>query len=170
MRNLLFLTVLALATITAGCNKQQQKNDTQNETDTTQVDDGQTSIGEPVDQKAAISLASLTTNMEDKSMQEDLTVKGTVTEVCQKKGCWMKLEKENGETMRVTFKDYALFMPKDIAGKSGVIRGKAFMDTITVDALKHFAEDAGKTQDQIEGITEEEIALAFEADGVLIED
>jgi len=170
MRNILILTVLVLATITTACNKQQQNNTAQTDIDSTQVDDSQISIGEPVEPGKAISLASLTTNMEDETLTEGLTIKGTVSEVCQKKGCWMKLEKENGESMRVTFKDYALFMPKDIAGKNVVIRGKAYKDTITVDALKHYAEDAGKTQDQIEAITEEEIALAFEADGVLIEE
>ncbi len=169
MRKIVFLTVLAVATATIACNTQQQNNSSQNNADSIQVE-SQISIGEPVDEKAAISLASLASNMEDETLMEGLTVKGTVTEVCQNKGCWMKLEKENGETMRVTFKDYALFMPKDIAGKSVVISGKAYMDTITVDALKHFAEDAGKTQDQIEAINEKEIALVFEADGVLIEE
>ncbi|MBK6732010.1 MAG: DUF4920 domain-containing protein [Bacteroidetes bacterium] len=43
-------------------------------------------------------------------------VKGTVTSVCQNKGCWMKLDLGNGESMRVTFKDYGFFVPKEKQG------------------------------------------------------
>jgi hypothetical protein len=127
-------------------------------------------FGEPVDVNAAISLASLEAEIGDRLAWENITVTGKVTEVCQKKGCWMKLMKDNGEAMRVTFKDYALFMPTDITVKEVVLRGKAYSDTVTVDVLRHFAEDAGKSQAEIEAITEPEIALAFEADGVIIEE
>ena len=42
-------------------------------------------------------------------------ITGKVTEVCQEKGCWMKIERENGEQLMVKFKDYGFFMPTDIA-------------------------------------------------------
>ena len=47
----------------------------------------------------------------------DMKIEGKVVDVCKKKGCWMTLETANGEPMRVTFKDYAFFMPMDIVGK-----------------------------------------------------
>lgn len=173
MKKILFTFILfSLATLLFNC---EQKN---NATTTTEVENEELAMeeptgnefGEPVDISTAISLTALEANMGDKTTWEGLTVTGKVTEVCQKKGCWMMLEKEDGETMRVTFKDYGLFMPKDIAGKDVVIRGKAYSDTVTVDVLRHFAEDAGKSQAEIEAITEPEIALAFEADGVIISD
>ena len=38
----------------------------------------------------------------------------------------------------------------------------------SVEELKHYAEDAGETQEVIDAITEPEISLAFEAKGVII--
>ena len=46
-----------------------------------------------------------------------IRVTGIVEDVCQAKGCWMKVTTENGKSMRVTFKDYGFFVPKDITGK-----------------------------------------------------
>ena len=43
------------------------------------------------------------------------------------------------------------------------------MDTISVDLLRHYAEDAGQTEDRIMQIKEPRFVLEFIADGVLIE-
>lgn len=95
-------------------------------------------------------------------------VKGTVTSVCQNKGCWMKLDLGNGETMRVSFKDYGFFVPKDLEGKQVIVQGIAEVKTISIDDQRHFAEDAGKTKEQIESITEPQEELVFIADGVIV--
>lgn len=93
----------------------------------------------------------------------------TINECCAKKGCWMKVDLGNGEEMRVTFKDYGFFVPLDAGGKPAIMEGKAYYDTVSVEMLKHFAEDAQKSQEEIDAITEPELTLAFEATGVLIE-
>ena len=99
-------------------------------------------------------------------------VTGKVSSVCQKKGCWMTLvsDQPGQPEMRVTFKDYAFFMPKDLAGKRVVIDGFAFVDVTPVADLRHYAEDAGKSKAEIEAIKEPKRELAFEAAGVLILD
>ncbi|MCB0534877.1 MAG: DUF4920 domain-containing protein [Saprospiraceae bacterium] len=101
-----------------------------------------------------------------------IKVTGTVKEVCQKKGCWMTLvsDKPDMPEMRVTFKDYAFFMPKDLSGKRVVIDGFAFVDVTSVDDLRHYAEDAGKSKEEIATITEPKREVAYEAAGVLILD
>lgn len=91
-----------------------------------------------------------------------------VDEVCQAKGCWMKLNLENGEQVMVKFKDYGFFMPKDIAGKQVVVNGKAFVNEVPVDEQRHYAEDAGKSAEEIAKITEPKKTYSFEADGVLL--
>lgn len=96
-------------------------------------------------------------------------IKTEIIACCQKKGCWMKVDLGNGEEMRVTFKDYGFFVPMDSKGSEVIMQGKAFADTVTVDMLKHYAEDAGKSTEEIEAITEPEVAIAFEATGVLVE-
>lgn len=90
-----------------------------------------------------------------------------VNEVCQAKGCWMRLDLGDDETM-VKFKDYGFFMPKNIAGKEVIVNGKAFVAEVSVEEQRHYAEDAGKSKEEIEAITEVEKTLSFEADGVLV--
>ena len=95
-------------------------------------------------------------------------VEGTVSEVCQKKGCWMTMELPDGKTMRVSFKDYAFFVPKDIAGKTIIIKGNAVMETTSVADLRHYAEDGGASKKEIEKINNPKEELTFEAEGVIV--
>jgi hypothetical protein len=96
-------------------------------------------------------------------------IKGTAKSVCQVKGCWMTTDLGNGKTMRIRFKDYAFFMPKDAAGQIFYAQGKISWDTTSVSQLRHYAEDAGKSQQEIEKITEPAVELVFLAEGVILE-
>ncbi len=98
----------------------------------------------------------------------NVKIQGKITSVCQKKGCWMMMETAHGNTMRVRFKDYEFFVPKDCAGKTAIIEGIAFNDVTSVAELKHYAEDANKSKEEIEKITQPEKKPAFEAEGVII--
>lgn len=93
-----------------------------------------------------------------------------VEEVCQTKGCWMRLNLEDDKEIMVKFKDYGFFMPKNIAGMDVIVNGKAFVNEMPVDELKHYAEDAGKSTEEIAEITEPKRTYSFEADGVLIKE
>jgi len=93
---------------------------------------------------------------------------GKIDEVCQKKGCWMNMNIGNDQLMKVRFKDYAFFVPKDAAGKTTYLEGYAYRDTIPVAELKHYAEDAGESKEEIAKITNPEISISFEAKGVII--
>lgn len=95
-------------------------------------------------------------------------VKGKVIEVCQEKGCWMKMERENGENLMVKFKDYGFFMPKDIVGKDVILDGEATMKEVSVKQQRHYAQDAGKSKEEIEKIKEPKKELQFVARGVLV--
>lgn len=98
-------------------------------------------------------------------------VKGTVSAVCKSKGCWMTIvSDETKEEMRVKFKDYGFFVPMDIEGRTVVMEGKAYRAITPVDELRHLAEDAGKSQEEIEMITEPEEGYNFLASGVLLLD
>lgn len=98
----------------------------------------------------------------------NIKARAKVNSVCQAKGCWMRLDLEDGNEVMVKFKDYGFFMPKDIAGKEVIVSGKAFVTRVPVDELKHYAEDAGKSAEEIAAITEPKKTLSFEATGVLI--
>lgn len=124
-------------------------------------------FGAKIDEKGAISVDELVAKMEGKT-EMPAKVQGKILEVCQTKGCWMTLEKTDGTSMRVTFKDYAFFVPKNISGKTVIMNGIAAVNTTTIDELKHYAEDAGKSKEEIEKITAPKNELVFEADGVII--
>ncbi|WP_218155045.1 DUF4920 domain-containing protein [Pedobacter insulae] len=125
------------------------------------------SFGEGVKKGDVITTAEISTKLGDKP-KADMKVTGVVTLVCQKKGCFMNLAMPNGETMFVNFKDYAFFMPKDIAGKKVVIDGFAERKETSVEDLKHFAEDAKKSEAEIAKITKPKKEIVFEAKGVVI--
>jgi hypothetical protein len=93
---------------------------------------------------------------------------GKIDEVCQKKGCWMNMDIGNNQLMKIKFKDYSFFVPKNAAGKTTYMEGYAYRDTISVAELKHYAEDAGQSKEDIAKITNPEIKISFEAKGVII--
>ena len=68
----------------------------------------------------------------------------------------------------VQFQDYGFFMPKDLAGQEVIIEGKAYRQETSVEELKHYAEDAGKTAEEIAAITEPVMEKKFMATGVVV--
>ena len=95
-------------------------------------------------------------------------VKGTVVSVCQEEGCWMKLEQTEGDGIMIRFKDNKFFVPKNISGKEVVLQGTAKATTTSVEMLKHYAEDAGKSKEEIDKIMEPKKEIEFTASGVLV--
>ena len=124
-------------------------------------------FGEPIDKKGAVSAKKLAQKM-DNAESLDIKVKGTITEVCQAKGCWMTIDLGDDELMRVKFKDYGFFVPKDAAGKTAIIQGVAKNEMVGVDELKHLAKDAGKSEKEIIAIDKPKEELTFVAEGVII--
>ncbi|MES2517969.1 MAG: DUF4920 domain-containing protein [Bacteroidota bacterium] len=123
--------------------------------------------GEQITEKGAISATELETKLTTKE-EMPAKVTGVVESVCKAAGCWMKVKTTDGKTMRVTFKDYGFFVPKDITGKTVVFEGVAKVKTTSVAMLKHYAEDGGKSKEEIAKITEPEKAIGFVATGVIV--
>lgn len=93
--------------------------------------------------------------------------KTAVNAVCASKGCWMRLDMGEDEAM-VRFKNYGFFMPKDIAGDEVIVEGLAFVEEMSVDDQRHYAEDAGKTKAEVLEITETKRTLSVMSNGVLL--
>jgi hypothetical protein len=101
----------------------------------------------------------------------NVIMRAKVSDVCQAKGCWMNVVDPSGATadeIFVQFQDYGFFMPKDIAGREVIVQGKAYKQETTVEDLKHYAEDAGKTAEEIAAITEPVMEKKFMATGVVL--
>ena len=122
--------------------------------------------GTEITDEGSISINDLDKKLVNNKFEGKIT--GRVTEVCQEKGCWMKMEKENGEKLMVKFKDYGFFMPKDIVGKEVVLDGEANVKQVSVKQQKHYAEDAGKSKEEIAKIKEPKKEMQFVAKGVLV--
>lgn len=161
MKQFLFIAMIALLSSCGRSNQSSEKTD-ENLVEVTKH-------GDAITEEGAIYAADFLTQFENKDSL-DVKLSANIAEVCSKKGCWMKLDMENGKTMRVTFKDYGFFVPKDAAGKTAILQGVAKIDTVDVATLRHYAEDADATQEEIDAITEPEINYAFEAIGVIIKD
>jgi Domain of unknown function (DUF4920) len=131
--------------------------------------DGAQQFGAPITAQKAMSFDDLLTKM-SKVDSMDAKVQGKISAVCQKKGCWMTMvsDKPGQPDMRVTFKDYAFFMPKDIMGRTVIIDGFALVETTSVADLRHYAEDNGQTPEQIAKITAPKREYTFEAKGVIL--
>lgn len=110
---------------------------------------------------------SLARAVSGKKFNTAIALTATVAEVCQVKGCWMILV--DGDTkVRVTFKDYGFFMPKDLAGKKVVVEGVLSEEVLSEQDARHYAEDAGKSHAEIAKITGDQRELGFEATGVVV--
>ena len=128
------------------------------------------SFGKKIDASNAISDMAMFEKYGQLVSTDTLATKFTakVLEVCQSKGCWMRLELRNGEEAMVKFKDYGFFVPKDIAGRKVVVNGNAFVNEMSIEEQKHYAKDGGKSDDEIAKITEPKKTYGFLADGVLL--
>ena len=98
----------------------------------------------------------------------DVAFVSTVNDVCKAKGCWMKVAIDEGKETMVKFKDYGFFVPKDIEKDTVIVQGRAFVSETSVDELRHYAEDAGKSEEEIAAITTPKKTYSFIADGVLV--
>jgi hypothetical protein len=98
----------------------------------------------------------------------NVIVEATITDVCPKKGCWM-LVTDGEQELFVRFQDYGFFVPRNATGHRVVMHGTAVAQTVSVDELRHYAQDAGKSPDEIAAISKPETRVTFFADSVYIE-
>ena len=99
---------------------------------------------------------------------KSLRVAGTIQSVCQKKGCWIRVNDGAGEEIFVKFKVYKYFVPLDAAGRQVVIEGTFKVKETSVDELRHYAEDAGKKEEAAK-IVAPKREFTMMADGLAIQ-
>ncbi|MEJ0103038.1 MAG: DUF4920 domain-containing protein [Bacteroidota bacterium] len=122
--------------------------------------------GEVKDKGQVITIDKLESNLKENKFEGKIT--GKVAEVCQAMGCWVKLQKSDGSTILVKAKDHGFAMPKDIVGKDVVIDGEATVKEVSEKMRRHYAEDAGKTKEEIEKIKGSSKEVTIAANGVKV--
>lgn len=123
--------------------------------------------GDLIEEKDVFSPAEMISKVEAEGNFEG-KIQGEIKEVCTKKGCWFSMDLPDGSSMRVTFKDYGFFLPTNSQGFPIVMQGVATVTETDVETLRHYAEDQGKSKEEVEAITEPKREITFEATGVII--
>ena len=100
----------------------------------------------------------------DAYADRSVILEGQVVKACQNKGCWLELVPQGAERgIRVTFKDYGFFVPKDSAGHSARLEGVFERNIFSeADADHLIAEGVALTRNPDGTATE----LSFVAAGV----
>ena len=123
-------------------------------------------FGKKTKAKGAIPVNELAAKLNG-SEPAEVKVKGKVKEVCKAEGCWLKMETADG-AMMIKMKDHAFLVPLSMNGKTIVVDGTATLKETSVDMLKHYAEDAGKTKAEIDAITQPKKEITMQAKGILV--
>lgn len=167
-------TILLFSLVAVACNQESATDSSAETTETTEVTEQQEAsasvFGADFDAAPAQDLGMIDPSAIEESDSLDAVVYGTVVDVCQMKGCWMTVrsDKDTTQLINVRFKDYEFFVPKDLGGTKVAMNGKAFSEVTPVEELRHYAEDAGASEDEIALIVDPEYQLKFYASGVKI--
>lgn len=122
--------------------------------------------GEVTEKGTVVTANDVETKMVDNKYEGK--VKGKVVEVCKAMGCWAKLQKDDGTTIMIKVKDHEFAMPEDIVGKIVLAEGTAQVKETSVNMLKHYAEDAGKSKEEIDKIKEPKKEVLMTVKGVKV--
>jgi hypothetical protein len=121
-----------------------------------------------VTEAGAIASTDLPARLGTSDSLTNMKVRGPINACCQNKGCWLTMQLADGKDMRVKFRDYAFFVPKNSAGNEIVVEGTAYRELISVEDQRHYARDHGDSDAEIAKITEPVEEITFMADGALV--
>ncbi|KXK57120.1 MAG: DUF4920 domain-containing protein [Chlorobi bacterium] len=124
------------------------------------------SFGAPLTLDPATAITVSAAMQDTAKFGQTVLVHGTITDVCMKKGCWLVVTDQAG-TMRVTFKDYGFFVPKNVHNRTVYLQGVVKREVIEEDLAKHYAEESNKGP-KPEEITGPQTVITMVADGVVI--
>ena len=134
---------------------------------------GYASFGAPVRAKHVVSLAQAVDHV-DAYAGKEVCVKATIGDVCAGRGCWLTLTDGQREVrVRFTASERCtdgFLVPRNAAGHTAYARGVLKRDTIPEDLARHYAEDQGKSKEEIARIAGPQPVVTMLASGVLISD
>ncbi|WP_412069595.1 DUF4920 domain-containing protein [Rubrivirga sp. IMCC43871] len=166
MKHLSLLLCLALV---ACASDAPEAPDARPDADVSAVETDGTPFGGPVPSGVALSPDDLAADAETYA-GKTVVVEGTVREVCQQAGCWLTLASADGQTIRVEVprdetESYVYTFPKDIDGQTVRLAGRLAVETESVEDLRHYAQDAGASDAELDAITAPRQTLVLTASG-----
>ena len=123
-------------------------------------------FGAPIALDAETSLKDVISHPE-RYAEGPVLIKGRVTDVCQKRGCWTVLA-DGDARVRIRFKNYGFFLPRDATGKLALAEGEVRVEVQSERTARHYASES-KSEDP-EAIVGERRVVAFTASGVRLID
>jgi hypothetical protein len=114
----------------------------------------------------AVPLSQAIANLGEE--EATVLVEGTIEQVCQSKGCWMVVRDGDAEA-RIRFKDYAFFIPWESHGKRVKMEGALKWDVASEETARHWAEEAGDPNVNLEAIQGDQPYVLLMASAVSIE-
>jgi hypothetical protein len=101
---------------------------------------------------------------------------GVVSDVCPKKGCWVRVAaskdaKPGQPDVFIKFPDppSGFYVPPDSVGKTATVEGTLKMGQMSERAARHFLEDKGAPQEEVEKIVGPQKQLTVAGASVAIE-
>ena len=116
--------------------------------------------------KTAINVNDLEKNIGEAKFEGK--IQGKVVEVCKAMGCWAKIERADGSTVMIKVKDHEFAMPLDMVGRVVQVDGTAEIKETSVSMLKHYAEDGGKSKEEVDKIKEPKKEVLMTIKGVKV--
>jgi len=77
----------------------------------------------------------------DRFTRTPVLLRGRLTDVCQKKGCWTMLQ-DGDAVVRVRFQDYGFFLPREALGRTALVEGVADVREISEGEARHLAAES----------------------------
>ena len=130
------------------------------------------SYGKPLSGSDTVEIGELLDNP-DKYMGKTVRVEGIVTDVCDKRGCWILLgsKGEDPKEIRIKVDDGVIVFPVDAKGKTAIAEGVFGKVEMTLEQTvaygKHHAEEHGEEFDPA-SVTEPLVYYQIKGTGAVI--
>ena len=122
-------------------------------------------FGAPMpDKTLGLSLTELITQKQD-YLGKEVRVSATIAQVCQQKGCFF-IAKQDDKWARITFRDYAFFVPTNTAKSQVLIKGIFSETELSTAEAQHYQTDLGSSDNSADARTLREFSII--ASSVLI--
>lgn len=95
--------------------------------------------------------------------QEPVLLRGRLADVCQRKGCWTVL-RDGDARVRVRFRDYGFFLPRDAVGAEALVEGTVDVRTLSEADARHYASES--LHDDPAAVRGPQREIGFTASGV----
>ena len=92
-------------------------------------------------------------------------VRGRISDVCQRKGCWTVIT-DDTVSVRVRFHEYGFFIPKDSKQRTAIVEGLVKTELLSEETARHYASESTTEGDDSSRIHGDRRVVGFTATGV----